>query len=130
MRRLLALVCCAAFASCSSTTESSPPGAPAVQAIQGGPKDVLTPFPSDRFTVPDTSTATGLRVKLGADVTADPLVTSLASVVGELNEMDGFSTSGGVIVSFTGPIDIRGITTDLKADPPVTDPVRDADEYT
>jgi hypothetical protein len=62
-------------------------------------------------------------------LTGDALTTSLASLVNQINEMDGFSTAGGVAVSFTGPIDIRGIATDPLADPPAMDPVLDADDY-
>src|SRR6185295_15458055 len=81
-------------------------------------------------TVPDPGTKTGLRVHIDAKATGDPAIASQPLVASELSEMDGFSTVGGVIVSFSGPIDIRGIVTDELAEPPITDPVRDAAAYT
>lgn len=91
---------------------------------------MLTPYPSNRYAVPDPASPTGLRVDITAEATGDPLLSSYGSTFEQVNEMDGFSTSGGVIVSFTGPIEIRGLITDELADPPILDPVRDASEYT
>ena len=136
----LRLACCLSsfcllLAGC--TDESSPPEPqpepepPSILAVYGdGPDTGLFPFPSNRYTREDASAATGRRVDIGAHTTGDVLVLGLPDTVAQLNAKDGFSTVGGVVVGFTGAIDIRGIVTDEDADPPVDDPVRDADEYT
>jgi hypothetical protein len=84
---------------------------PGVQAIYGDPKlTVMTPYPSNRYAVADGKSPTGLRVSIVAggskDLIANPM---LDATHAELNQHDGFSTSGGVIVSFTGPVDVSGI---------------------
>jgi hypothetical protein len=114
-------------------TDDAPPlpAPPTLEALYGVATDTaLTPFPSDRYAVPDATTRTGLRVHLGPDATGDPLILSQALVAAELSQMDGFSTSGGVIASFSGPIDVRGIIHDELADPPILAPARDASDYT
>lgn len=90
---------------------------------------ILTPFPSDRYTIADPSTATGRRVKLDRAATADPVVTTFPKLVSQLGELDGFSTIAGVTVSFGGPLDLRGLVLDPKADPPVIDPPRPPEAY-
>lgn len=65
----------------------------------------LVPFPSDRYTVADSSTRTGLRVVISPETTADTFVGGYPVVAERLGELDGFSTSGGFAVSFEGPID-------------------------
>lgn len=138
MRRLIFLVA-VALAGCSAgETETQPhpqpqpkPKPPSIEALYGAAETtMLTPYPSDRYTVTDPSTHTGVRVKLDGSATADPIVTAYGLVADELSAMDGFSTSGGVVASFSGPIDVRGIIHDPLADPPITDPARDAAEYT
>jgi hypothetical protein len=89
----------------------------------------LAPYPSDRYTFADPASTTGRRVHVGTDNTSDVLVPGYPSVFAQINEMDGFSTAGGVIVSFTGPIDVRGIIAGDSADPPIPGPARDAEEY-
>lgn len=131
---LVALV----VAGCSGETSEThvdpgpdPKPKPSIEALYGpAAETMLTPYPSDRYTVPDTSTGTGLRVHVDGTTTADPLIHSYDLVVSELGEMDGFSTSGGVIASFSGPIDLRGIIHDPDGEPPVPEPARDASEYT
>jgi hypothetical protein len=103
---------------------------PPVVALYGVAAETqLTPYPSDRYTIADPSTPTGLRVHLGPDTTAEVMVASYVTTVDELNAMDGFSTTGGVVVSFSAPIDPRGIVRDDAADPPLLEPARDAAEY-
>lgn len=117
-----------AILGCSSDGASPP--AP-VEAIFGPPlATMLTPYPSNRYTLPDPSSPTGLRVNVSSETTADSLITVYGPLLEQLNGMDGFSTSGGVIVSFSAPIDIRGITTDERADPPILDTPLDAEGYT
>lgn len=104
--------------------------APPIEAIYGAPLETqLTPYPSNRYAVADSATATGLRVRISPETTADTIASSFGTVGEQLNEMDGFSTAGGVVVMFTGPIDLRGISIDPLADPPELEPPRDADEY-
>ena len=116
---------------CSDDWVPAPLAAPGqVEALYGVAAETqLTPYPSNRYTVADTTTATGLRVHIGPDNTSDLLVSGYGTTIDQLNTMDGFSTCGGVAVGFSGPIDIRGIVTDEEADPPITDPVRDASDY-
>lgn len=93
------------------------------------PDTDLTPFPSNRYTKADATTATGLRLDLRPETTRDQLVTSYPVTAAELNQLDGFSTTGGVIVTFSGPIDPRGLVQRPDAEPPVLDPVLDASDY-
>lgn len=124
----------AALLGCSgetTPTETDPRDEPSIYALFGpGPDAPLVPFPSDAYTVADASTKTGRRVDVGAHNTGDSLALAYPDTAAQVNSLDGFSTVGGVAVGFTGPIDIHGIVTDEEADPPVTDPVRDAIEYT
>lgn len=90
---------------------------------------VLTPYPSNRYTVPDPSTATGLRVKLAPGESIDLVVEpTLEATVEELNQHDGFSTTGGLILNFSGPIDVTGLAPPPDGrEPP--QPLRDAKSY-
>lgn len=64
---------------------------------QGGP------FPADRFTVPDGSQLTGLRVNLPKpDCSARP---SDCDDIDVLNSLDGFNLQPRLSIPFTGPID-------------------------
>jgi hypothetical protein len=134
MRPALVLPVCSALlagvAACSNDSEALSPLPPPIEALYGVAATTnLVPYPSDRYTVPDPATKTGLRVHVGTDSSADPFVATFGSVLEQVNALDGFSTAGGVAVSFSGPIDIRGIVTDDAADPPVTDTPRDASAY-
>lgn len=90
----------------------------------------LTPFPSNRYTRADASTATGLRVDVTPQTTADEMVTELGGTFAQLSTLDGFSTTGGVFFKLSAPIDARGIDRVPDADPPVLDPPEDAERYT
>ncbi|MCA9599046.1 MAG: alpha/beta fold hydrolase [Myxococcales bacterium] len=111
--------------------EKTPPGPPPTSVVLYGPaaETELTLFPSNRYTVPDAASPTGLRVSITAENTTDSMVTAYPGTVAQLDEMDGFSTTGGVIVKFSAPIDPRGIDQLPEADPPILDPARDASEY-
>lgn len=117
----------------SACADAEPPEEvipPSIEAVYAAPETTgLFPYPSDRLTVADPATATGLRVDIGDHNTGDQLFLTLTSTVNAVNRRDGFSTVGGVVVGFTGPIDIRGIQQEPDAEPPVLDPVRDAEEY-
>ncbi|MGH7298294.1 MAG: hypothetical protein ACRELB_25365, partial [Polyangiaceae bacterium] len=75
----------------------------------------MTPYPSNRYAVADPTTPTGLRLAIGPSTTADPLLSSIASTVTTLDELDGFSTLGGVAVSFSDDLDPASFTRDTNA---------------
>ncbi len=108
---------CLLLLGCSDDTPSK-----GVEAIYAAPETTdLTPYPSNRYAV-SADTATGMRLAINVDNTADPIAQpDLAVTLSELNQMNGFSTTGGVIVTFDGPIDIGSIA--LPADF-----IRDVDE--
>lgn len=126
---LLALsgLCCAA---CDAELALAPV-APGVEVIYGQPAEtVLTPFPSNRYAVHDPASTTGLRVWIQPEGTQDLLVSAGNEItLAELNALDGFSNTGGVIVSFTGPIATAGLVVDPEADPSTAPPVADALDY-
>jgi Bacterial virulence factor lipase N-terminal len=68
------------------------------------------PFPSDRFTVPDASQNTGLRVELPKpDCAARPSDCDDLDVV---NELDGFNLQPRLSLPFDGAIDVASVTSD------------------
>lgn len=116
------------FPACTETPKESAP--PPVVALYGQPAATfLSPYPSNRYTQPDAATTTGLRVHLGPDVTNDPLITGFDKTLEQLNEMDGFSTVGGVVVNFDGPINAQSLVIDENAEPPLLGPILDATDY-
>ncbi len=126
---LAALLALPLLCSCSSADSAS---RPASSIAKYAPRDSsdLTPYPSDRYTVADPSTPTGLRVDVSTQTSADQLVAMYPDTARELSAMDGFSTTGGVVMEFTSPIDPTGLVDLPKATPPVTAPVMDASDYT
>jgi len=126
-RRLAPLMVGVLLLGCGGADEGEPPG---VEAIYAAPETtVLTPYPSDRYTVADNSTPTGLRVHIDPDETKD-MITSAGGdeTVAELNALDGFSVSGGMILTFSGPVDVRGIAPGPEG--AASDiPLRDAKTY-
>src|SRR6516164_10305510 len=65
------------------------------------------PFPSDRFTVADSSQLTGLRVDLPLpDRTTRPSDYEDISVI---NTLDGFNLQPRLSISFDGPIDVSSV---------------------
>jgi hypothetical protein len=69
-----------------------------------------TPFPSDRFTVPDFTQNTFRRVKLPKPDCA--VRVSDCQDIDVLNTLDGFSTQPRITVPFTGPIDPATVNSD------------------
>jgi dienelactone hydrolase len=68
------------------------------------------PFPADRFTVPDLSQLTGLRVDLPKpDCSVRP---SDCNDIDVLNTLDGFNLQPRLSIPFTGPIDPATVSTD------------------
>ncbi len=129
--RLWRLALATAALACSACGDEELAPAPVgVEAVYGAPDEtVLAPFPSNRYTVAD-STATGLRVTIEPGATTDLIGSpGLEETLVELNAMDGFSTHGGVILSFTGPVEVTGIALLPFEDPATAAALRDADEY-
>ena len=137
MRRALAFpfpLAALLLSACSDPAElpvpPSPEPEPGIVALYGkAAETALSPYPSNRYAKADAATATGLRVNIGPDTAADPLVTSYQGTVDLLNEMDGFSTVGGVVVNFSGPIDARSLVLAPYAEPPLLGPILDAEAY-
>jgi hypothetical protein len=72
------------------------------------------PFPADRFTVPDLSELTGLRVNLPTtrlDCSADPHPSD-CNDVDVLNTLDGFNLQPRLSIPFTGPIDPASVSSE------------------
>ncbi len=113
----------------SACSSSAPPPPAPIEVIYGPAASTsMSPYPSDRYTIADQATPTGLRVHL-TGLTADTFVPTFPATIAQLEELDGFSINGGVILTFSGPLDIRGLVIDKKADPPILDAIRDADTY-
>jgi len=73
-----------------------------LRSLQGGP------FPTNRFTVADSTQNTGLRVELPKpDCTARP---SNCSDIDVLNKLDGFNLQPRISIPFDGPIDVESVT--------------------
>jgi dienelactone hydrolase len=68
------------------------------------------PFPSDRFTVPDRTQLTGLRVNLPKPDCA--VRRSDCEDIDVLNTLDGFNLQPRLSVPFTGPIDPATVSSD------------------
>jgi pimeloyl-ACP methyl ester carboxylesterase len=87
-----------------------------------------TPFPSNRFTDPDSDQITGLRVKLPMPDCA--VRVSDCQDIRVLNELDGFNVQPRITIPFDGAIDLATVTGDtvflvqLRARRSNTAPVR------
>jgi hypothetical protein len=68
------------------------------------------PFPSDRFTVPDATQLTGLRVNLPKPDCA--FRRSDCEDIDVLNTLDGFNLQPRLSIPFTGPIDPASVSSD------------------
>lgn len=101
----IAVLLLAGFVGCSSSASDPPPPAPVTPVYGPLAGGGLTPFPSDRYTRVDPTTGTGLRVDLRSGGAVDPLLTMYPNTTKDLETLDGFSTVGGVAVSFTADID-------------------------
>jgi hypothetical protein len=116
---------------CGSTDDDAAPSGASNVVIYGPLAETeLTPYPSNRYAVEDSSTNTGIRVNIDATNTADAILGSYPVTLEQLNALDGFSTTGGLVVKLSRPIEPRGLVKLPKADPPILDPVREASEYT
>ena len=102
--RPILLAATVALLSCETELGVSP--RPVVSIVYGEARETrLLPFPSDRYTRPDPTTATGRRVELGPGATADSIFANLPGTAERMSELDGFSTVGGISIGFDGPID-------------------------
>ena len=92
---------------CSHEASNEPvPAAKLVYAVYGpGPAAPLTPFPSNRYTRADPTTGTKLKVDVSAATTGDHLIALYPATVAEIDQIDGFSTIGGVFANFTDDVD-------------------------
>ncbi|HDH97470.1 MAG TPA: hypothetical protein ENF73_07070, partial [Proteobacteria bacterium] len=68
----------------------------------------LMPFPCDIMAVADHRTPSGMRVNIPEGASTKLLYHTRRS----LNELDGFTTSGMITVSFSAPLDIESINRD------------------
>lgn len=130
-RSVVLIVAVAVLGGCRDVTEVPRGPAPSVVAVYDDPSESeLTPYPSDRYTVADGDTATGLRVDI-PDTAPDLLNTpEVASTLEEIEQMDGFSTTGGIVITFDGPIDVTGIAPPPDDDGSFDGPLMDATAYT
>ncbi len=71
------------------------------------PMSGQAPFPDDAFTVDDPSAVTGLRVHVvpGENFPAPATGPTFKTVFADLSTLDGFGTTAGLTLTFTGPLD-------------------------
>lgn len=82
--------------------------AESVHALFGPSAPQDGPFPSDRFTVPDSTQNTGLRVELPKpDCSARP---SDCADLDVINDLDGFNLLPRLSIPFDGSIDVETVT--------------------
>ncbi|MEZ4369480.1 MAG: hypothetical protein R3B07_01585 [Polyangiaceae bacterium] len=114
----LALTGCGSEGSDSGGTKAPPwkPGTSNVLYGELGESDAEL-FPSDRYTHEDSTSATGLRVEISPrTVVGSSQLYGFQTSVDELNELDGFSPVGGVVVKFDGPIDYSGYHAEVEGE--------------
>ncbi|HJY79776.1 MAG TPA: hypothetical protein VKK81_01650 [Candidatus Binatia bacterium] len=81
-----------------------------VQALFNLESPTGGPFPSDLFTVPDSSHNTGLQINLPKpDCTARP---SDCDDLDVINTLDGFNVQPRLSITFSGPIDVNTVTSE------------------
>jgi hypothetical protein len=130
MRKLTLSLLVGALVSLSLACSSDPSGTSADAAGPGcddrDPRACLLPWPSDRYTVPDSSTATGVRVAIPAD--GVPVNASGTPIdVTDQNLGDGFSPATSILVSIpdvdlaaSGVATADDIGSSLDDDAPIT----------
>ncbi len=81
-----------------------------VQALFNPDVVEQAPFPSDRFTVPNSANITGLQVNLPLpDCTVRPTDCNILRVI---NTLDGFNLDPRLSIPFSGPIDVNSVNSD------------------
>ena len=71
------------------------------------PMSGQAPFPDDAFTIDDPSAVTGVRVHLvpGENYPIPASGPTFKTVFADLSTLDGFGTTAGLTLTFTGPLD-------------------------
>ncbi|MEL6177901.1 MAG: hypothetical protein AAFS10_03065, partial [Myxococcota bacterium] len=109
----------------ASTADDVVPKQPTFEG--GGPELRYDPsggdllhYPDDAYTVPDSSTRTGLRVDINAEriPAIDAYPPLLRSVFDGLDTLDGFGTSAGALLSFQGPLDRQTVPSGIATTDP------------
>jgi pimeloyl-ACP methyl ester carboxylesterase len=103
--RAYAFAACALGVVACSSGSNEPSEAPVYALYGPAATTMLSPFPSNRYTKSDATTATKIRIDIGAHDTNDQVLTGYPSTVAEANELDGFSTFGGVWANFSDDVD-------------------------
>ncbi len=122
---LLAGALALALSACGGDDATTDPATPA-PAWEPGTSNVLYGalgasdadlYPSNRYSVPDPASVTGLRLDLSAR-TLDPSsqLFNFPTSVAQLNQLDGFSPVGGVVVHFDTPIDHTGYRAEVEGE--------------
>jgi len=110
VRRMTCHVISVMFATLLAPSLAAASGVHALFDLDAG-TTTLSPFPSDRFTVRDTSQNTGLRVDLPKPTDCSIQVSDCKDV-DTLNTLDGFNLQPRLSIPFSGPIDISTVTSD------------------
>src|SRR5262245_45227438 len=107
-RLLIPLAIASTVLTVTAASPASPAGGVAPRFDLADPAGA--PFPSDRYTVPDTSQLTGLRVNLPKPECGDH--PSDCDDIDVLNTLDGFNLQPRLSILFTGAIDPTAVTSD------------------
>ena len=116
LRRVLpVVVAVAAAASCVPPPQAPPDLADRSACTAAAIRSCALPYPSDEFTVPDPSSATGRRVAVPEGVVPDHLQRQLGpglDVAGVFAGADGFSALGPVVFELDRPVRVLDIPVD------------------
>lgn len=106
------------LAACTPDAVPEAPYRPPSDATRAAyaPLDRLDTFPDLFHAVPDASTETGLRVRLGdaARTQLEALLPPDFTLVQALDELDGFGTTAGLTLAFTAPVDPASFAATLR----------------
>ncbi len=123
-RFLSATVLLVSLAGCSTNSDSGTN--PPTCGDSSGVRECLLPFPSNRLTVSDSTTATGIRVSIPSDA-APVNVNGVAMDLSDQNRADGFSPSSvivfaadGVDLAKSGVPDADNIGASIDGSSPIT----------
>ncbi|GAC1611163.1 MAG: hypothetical protein NVS3B26_22220 [Mycobacteriales bacterium] len=108
LRKLVPLLC-SALLLVGSGVWAPGPAAAATTTVLNGTTPATTPFPDDRWTVPDSSQVSGRRIALpttGCDAQGRSLCDDLTLI----NTLDGFDLQPRVTIPFSAPVDLLSIT--------------------
>ena len=105
---MMNMICILIFALVALAVQPLPAVAAGVTALFDLSSRSGGPFPTDRFTVPDPSQNTGLRVSLRKPDCA--VRVSDCEDIDLLNQLDGFNVFPRVSIPFSGPIDVTTVS--------------------